>query len=234
MSPHQITVAIPGSGKELVLDTDPVTGRTSARVDGRAVMRPLAATEDEQEFSVGQRRYVLRRLDGGGFDVDITLPAPGAGGSSHTRDAAVPSKDKTSRSGAGTIIAGLFVLLAGGAVFFGGRALLRAIGDPIEITSFTCEAVGRDQFEAVVTLKNLSSDPLDLTGHITLIGIARSQIVPYQARVEPSPLAPEATGRLYIRDYKPASFNFASGDCRLDPFTDAAGKRLSYREAGRK
>ena len=228
MGPHAVTVAIPGSGKELVLETDPATGRTSARVDGRAVMRPLAATEDEQEFSVGQRRYVLRRLDEGGFYVDITLPATGAGGNRISS----PPKRTTSRFGAGTAVVGLVLVLAGYAAFKGVRALLREMGDPIEITSFTCESVGRAEFEAVVMLKNVSSDPLDLTGHIT-VGVGKWQKVPFEARVEPAPLPPDATGRLYIRGYKPGTFRFVDGECRLDSFTDAAGMRRSYREAGR-
>jgi len=155
MTPHRVTVPIPGSGgKELILETDPASGRTFARVDGRAVMRPLAATEEEQEFSVGQRRYILRRLDGGGFDVDITLPIP-----SHTREAAVPPKRKKSRVGAGTVVAGLVLVLAGYAVFKGVRALLREMADPIEITSFTCEPLGREEFEAVVMLKTSPPTP---------------------------------------------------------------------------
>jgi len=56
--------------------------------------------------------------------------------------------------------------------------------------------------------------------------------VPFQARVQPAPLPPDATGRLYIRGYLPSSFRFFDGQCRLDSFTDAAGKRRSYREAG--
>jgi len=228
MSPHPVTVPIPGSGKELILETDPATGRTSGRVDGRAVMRPLAATEDEREFSVGQRRYILRRLDGGGFDVDITLPAMGA---AHVAE--VPPKRTTSRFGVGPAVLGLILVLAVGAVFKGIRVLLRSIADPIEITSFTCTPAGRAEFEAVVMLKNLTSDPVDLTGHVTLIGLGRMK-TPFEARVDPAPLPPDATGRLYIREYLPAAFSFGPGECRLDLFTDASGKRLGYREAGKK
>jgi hypothetical protein len=186
-------------------------------------MRPLAAPEEEREFSVGQRQYILRRLDGGGFDVDITLPMMGGG------VAAVPPKRTKSRFGVGPAVFGLLVVLAVGAAFKGIRVLLRSIADPIEITSFTCTPAGRAEFEAVVMLKNLSSDPLDLTGHITLIGLGGMK-TPFDARVDPAPLPPDATGRLYMREYLPAAFSFGPGECRLDLFTDASGTRLGYRE----
>ena len=234
MSSQVVTVAIPGTRKELVLETDPATGRTAGRVDGRAVMRPLAANEDEREFTVGSLQYVLRRMDDGGFDVDITLSTLGAPRdpiAAYNLEASFPPKETKSRFAVSSVVVGLVLLLGWRVASRSLRTFFGSFGDPVEVTSFTCEPAGRGEFEAVVLVRNLSSVPMELTGHITLVGMGKSQLVPFEARVEPAPLPPDATGRLYIRGYQPDSFRLANGDCRLDPFTDAAGKRVRYREA---
>ena len=202
------SVIIPGTGKELVLETDPSTGRTAGRIDGRAVMSPLGAHEEEREFNVGSIRYLLRRLPGGDFDVDIAPPDLTAGGATWTPPLAVPPQPQAPRTKTGLAIGGFTTALILLLVSVVARKGMRAIGasswgTPLEITRFTCEEIETKkqypEFEAVIDVTNRSSRPLTLTGHLTYIGMGRAEVIDYQGKVEPSPLAPDQTGRLRIR-----------------------------------
>ena len=69
MGAQSLTFVVAGAVKELLLDTDPRTGRTAVRLDGRPLMRPLTPEENERRFSVQGEAFILRR-SGDGFEVE--------------------------------------------------------------------------------------------------------------------------------------------------------------------
>lgn len=69
-------VDVDGAARRVVADTDPESGRTMVRVDGRMAARPMSADETERRFAIGSASYVLRRDDAGELDLDIDMDAP--------------------------------------------------------------------------------------------------------------------------------------------------------------
>jgi hypothetical protein len=74
MSTQTWHVDVDGVPRQIVAETDEASGRTSIRVDGRMVARPLATVEEERHFTLGSIAYVLRRLPDGALDLDIAPP----------------------------------------------------------------------------------------------------------------------------------------------------------------
>jgi len=116
------TVEVDGIDRNVSVSTDPETGKTLIRVDGRMAARPLAAEDQEREVVIGRAKYLLRRA-GAGFDFDIIddglpvyIPPPPSG--RYTREEKLP--EKKSRAfpiviGVLLGIPGLFGLMIGGA-----------------------------------------------------------------------------------------------------------------------
>jgi len=78
MATQSWSVDFDGPVREIVAETDPQSGRTAIRVDGRMAARPMAREEQERTFAVGSVTYVLRR-NGAELDLDIApahLQAP--------------------------------------------------------------------------------------------------------------------------------------------------------------
>src|SRR5687768_6793689 len=69
-------VDVDGAERRVVAETDPESGRTQIRVDGRMAARPMGAHESERKFTVGLTGYVLRRDDAGELDLDLDPDAP--------------------------------------------------------------------------------------------------------------------------------------------------------------
>jgi hypothetical protein len=74
MSTQTWIVHVDGAQREVFVDTDPATGRTALRVDGRMAGRPMSSAEDEREIAVGSERFIIRRMAGGAFDLDKAPP----------------------------------------------------------------------------------------------------------------------------------------------------------------
>lgn len=70
------TVDVDGSERRVTAETDPESGRTHIRVDGRIAARPLGPADSDRQFSIGSVAYVLRRTDEGEFDLDLDANAP--------------------------------------------------------------------------------------------------------------------------------------------------------------
>ncbi|HYM59489.1 MAG TPA: hypothetical protein VEZ11_01210 [Thermoanaerobaculia bacterium] len=69
---HQAwSVDVDGAERSVTADSDPETGKTVVRVDGRLVAKPLSPADREREFAVGSSRYSVRRSADGGFDLDF-------------------------------------------------------------------------------------------------------------------------------------------------------------------
>ncbi|MFL6248531.1 MAG: hypothetical protein ACJ74H_21080 [Thermoanaerobaculia bacterium] len=69
-------VDVGGVERRVVAETDPESGRTQIRIDGRMAARPMAAHENERRFTIGSTGYVLRRDDAGELDLDLDPDAP--------------------------------------------------------------------------------------------------------------------------------------------------------------
>ena len=69
-------VDVDGAERRVVVDTDPESGRTMIRVDGRMAARALSADETERKFMIGSTGYVLRRDDAGELELDLDPDAP--------------------------------------------------------------------------------------------------------------------------------------------------------------
>ena len=69
------TVDVDGVERRVVTETDPESGRTQIRVDGRMAARPMAAHENERKFAIGSVAYVLRRDDAGELELDLDIDA---------------------------------------------------------------------------------------------------------------------------------------------------------------
>jgi hypothetical protein len=77
MEPQSWSVPVGGLEHDVRLETDPITGKTFVRVDGRIATRPILAEEEEREFPIGGAAYLLRRLPAGNFGLDVAPPSPG-------------------------------------------------------------------------------------------------------------------------------------------------------------
>lgn len=69
-------VDVDGAERRVVAETDPGSGRTMIRVDGRMAARPMSADETERKFAIGSTGYVLRRDDAGELELDLDADAP--------------------------------------------------------------------------------------------------------------------------------------------------------------
>ena len=69
-------VDVDGAERRVVAETDPESGRTQIRVDGRMAARPIGAHESERKFTIGSTGYVLRRDDAGELELDLDPDAP--------------------------------------------------------------------------------------------------------------------------------------------------------------
>jgi hypothetical protein len=69
------TVDVDGAERRVVVETDPESGRTQIRVDGRMAARPLGAQENERSFMIGSVGYVLRRDENGELELDVDANA---------------------------------------------------------------------------------------------------------------------------------------------------------------
>ncbi|HEV7764499.1 MAG TPA: hypothetical protein VGQ76_05820 [Thermoanaerobaculia bacterium] len=69
------TVDVDGAERRVAVETDPESGRTQIRVDGRMAARPMGAQETERTFMIGSVGYVLRRDENGELELDIDLDA---------------------------------------------------------------------------------------------------------------------------------------------------------------
>jgi hypothetical protein len=65
------TVDVDGIKYGVVVDQDAQSGRATIRVNGRIAAKPMSAEESEREVPIGSARYVVRRREGGQFDLDI-------------------------------------------------------------------------------------------------------------------------------------------------------------------
>jgi hypothetical protein len=74
--PRSWTVDVDGSERRVLAETDPESGRTQIRVDGRMAARPLGPQESERQFAIGSVPYVLRRDEAGELELDIDPDAP--------------------------------------------------------------------------------------------------------------------------------------------------------------
>lgn len=74
MNNQSWTVHAEGVPREVTVDFDPQSGRTFIRMDGRMAAKPMSAEEDEREVMVGNDRYVLRKLPGNTYDLDLAPP----------------------------------------------------------------------------------------------------------------------------------------------------------------
>lgn len=82
-----------GPARHIVAETDPQSGRTAIRVDGRMAAKPMAADEHERTFPVGSVTYVMRR-NGDELDLDIAPPHMQAPPAPAPRAAAAPTAEK--------------------------------------------------------------------------------------------------------------------------------------------
>jgi hypothetical protein len=64
-------VDVDGDTHTISVQIDPESGRAAIRVDGRAAAKPMSPDDLEREVPVGSTRYLVRRLDGDTFDLDI-------------------------------------------------------------------------------------------------------------------------------------------------------------------
>lgn len=71
MSAQTWTVDVQGKKHFISVEQDPKSGRATIRVDGRISVAPMGADEDEREVPAGSIRYVIRRHEGGKFDLDV-------------------------------------------------------------------------------------------------------------------------------------------------------------------
>lgn len=74
MNNQSWTVHAAGVPREVTVDFDPQSGRTFIRMDGRMAAKPLSAEEEEREVMVGSDRYVLRKLPGNTYALDVVGP----------------------------------------------------------------------------------------------------------------------------------------------------------------
>lgn len=96
MSTQTWMVHVDGAQREVFVDTDPASGRTAIRVDGRMAGRPMASTEEEREIAVGNDRYIIRRMADGSFDLDKA--PPDAASMAAARNGTAPPRRTTSAS----------------------------------------------------------------------------------------------------------------------------------------
>jgi hypothetical protein len=68
-------VDVDGAERRVLAETDPESGRTQIRVDGRMAARPMNAQESERKFTIGSTGYVLRRDDAGELELDLDADA---------------------------------------------------------------------------------------------------------------------------------------------------------------
>jgi hypothetical protein len=78
MSGQAWTVDVDGTSHRIAVEEDLESGRASIRVDGKMATRAIGAGEQEREFPVGSMIYVLRRLPGGTFDLDVAIGSTAA------------------------------------------------------------------------------------------------------------------------------------------------------------
>lgn len=76
MESQSWNVDVDGVTRTIVAESDEGTGRTTIRVDGRMVARPMAAHEEERTFTVGTVSYILRRTPEGVLDLDLAPHQP--------------------------------------------------------------------------------------------------------------------------------------------------------------
>jgi hypothetical protein len=229
MASQTVPIVLPNGRKELLIETDPQSGRTAVRLDGRALMRPLAAGEDEREFIVDSSKFILRRMPRGEWDVDYAPPDPASG-----TQWVGPSKQSASRSkskvSGGSIFGGIATLIAIRLVYTFISKGAAALEPKIEVSDISGERTSISGFEVSGTLKNTSDKPLTLTAHIALIS---SGLPPkFSGPVHPRPLMPGQTGTFVIQDTLPGQLMFDAGRIRLDPFTDESGSRYSFTTTG--
>jgi hypothetical protein len=79
MSEQTWRVDVDGIERNVTVDTDPESGRTVIRVDGRLAAKPLSPADREREFAVGTSRYSLQRSAQGGFSLDLVSREVAAG-----------------------------------------------------------------------------------------------------------------------------------------------------------
>lgn len=229
MASQAVPIILASGRKELLIETDSQSGRTAVRLDGRAVMRPLAPGEEEREFIVDSSKFILRRMPNGEFDVDYAPPDPSSRAQwvAPSKQAAPRSKSKIS---IGSIIGGIFALIVARLVVTLLSKGAAALQPKIEVSDLRGERTSITGFEVSGTLKNISDKPLNLTAHIALVS---SGFPPkFTGPVTPSPLMPGQTGTFVIQDRVPGNMMFDPGRIRLDPFTDDSNSRMSYKTTG--
>lgn len=235
MSAQTLPLVLPTGSKELLLETDPQTGRTAVRVNGRPVTRPLMATEEEREFVVDGAKLILRRMPNGQFDVDYA-PPDFSKGSSEPQWVGPPPKGGVPKKNAAKTTAGIGI---GGVVAFilfralASIAVRGALGSgsvKLQVSDFHCERVGPTDFMATGNVKNISNDPLSLTAQLTIKADQTTAKATMTTEVTPRPLLAGQMGTFAIREHLPSNMDFGNGgDCRLNPFLDSAGNKVGYK-----
>lgn len=117
MTANTWAVDVDGVRHTISVETNPEARRAMIRVDGRLAAKPLTDDETERVITVGTARYVIRRLDGDTFDLDIPPeqfldPKPAAGPRMRTMNAPAPEPQRRGRvvKIVVGVVAALFVL----------------------------------------------------------------------------------------------------------------------------
>ena len=71
MSENYWKVDVDGRRHVVTVEVDGQSGRAGVRVDGRLTARPLTREDGERVVPIGSRQFVVRRLEGDRFDLDI-------------------------------------------------------------------------------------------------------------------------------------------------------------------
>jgi hypothetical protein len=253
----EVSVLLPTGRKQLQFATDPQSGRTTIRLDGRAVAQPMTPQEAEREVIVDGTKIIVRRRWPDGFDVDYTPakapkavpvtplpPRPTTPPRPFTPPKqqmpvapAVPTPMKSRGKGRG-IVAGIVTVILIRAVVAiigrGGSSSSRAAAPSLEVTVFECSVTTHARFDANGVVKNNSTVPLNLIARVFVPSDAAPSAPQefFSSRVIPQTLPPGGTGRFAIQGDLPGSITFESGRCKLAAFLGDGGNEIGYTVSG--
>src|ERR1041385_7330932 len=117
MNSRTWSVEVGGIDHVVVVESDPETKRAGVRVDGRLAAKPLSATEDERELTIGGAPYILRRVKDD-FELDLS-PEAFTTRRSGARSAAPPPEKSRSKTWIAYVVGALIAL---GLIRYGARS----------------------------------------------------------------------------------------------------------------